>query len=244
MRAILVSVDYADLLAITLPYNRHHFKEIAVVTSLQDSETVKVAEENNAIVFRTNLFYEDGAVFNKWRALEYALDLYGREGWLCVMDADVLWPKTIPSFSKKIGNLYTPRRRMRPVVQPPIPKEEEWTKYHVHRNEVEFAGYSQIFHADDPVLGEPPWHEINWTHAGGADSFFQQKWAPKNKIRPPFEVLHLGASGTNWLGRASELVDGTLPEGSIERQEQLREYFRRRRRNHGGDRFKEERINL
>ena len=39
------------------------------------------------------VFYADGAAFNKWKALELALDSYGRRGWLCVMDADVIWPQ-------------------------------------------------------------------------------------------------------------------------------------------------------
>ena len=49
MRAILVAVDYADLLAITLPYNRQHFYEVMVVTSLDklDDETREYAAAND-----------------------------------------------------------------------------------------------------------------------------------------------------------------------------------------------------
>jgi hypothetical protein len=67
---------------------------------------------------------------------------------------------------------------------PSIPPENEWTKYPIHRNTKEWAGYSQIFHADDPVLGQPPWYDISWSHAGGADSAFQHKWTEDKKIRP------------------------------------------------------------
>ena len=94
MRAFLVSVDYTDLLALTLPCNRHHFTEVFVVTSTADAPSVRpVADACRAEVLATDLFYASGADFNKWLALEWALDHVGRKGWICLMDADVVWPK-------------------------------------------------------------------------------------------------------------------------------------------------------
>ena len=210
MNGITVCVDYSDLLALTLPYNRHHFKEFVVVTSLTDEKTVQVAQENQAKVFQTNAFYEDGAAFNKYKALEQGLDFLGRSGLLCIMDADVLWPKHIPDFNYLKGNLYTPYRRMLRYVTLPLPQESDWNAIPYHGYMREFAGYTQIFHADDPHLGDKtPWHEIDWAHAGGGDSFFQLRWPEECKIRPPFECLHLGEDGTNWAGRVSPYVDGT-----------------------------------
>lgn len=246
MRAILVCVDYADLLAVTLPYNRHHFEAVYIVTDKRcQAETEAAAfrgltqeQRCGVIVLTTDLFYADGAAFNKWRALEWGLDQMGRHGWLCIMDADILWPKSIKLFGSTVdgrqnllgqrgrinvnfGNIYTPLRRIwaewpDPMIrggvmynaivgkQPPLPLEQHWSAFPIHRNTGEWAGYSQIFHANDPVLGPPPWHETDWIHAGGADSFFQRKWKPENKIRPPFECLHLGPCGENWFGRTEE----------------------------------------
>lgn len=221
MRAIMVCVDYCDLLEITLPRNAHHFDEIMVVTSPADVNTQTYLEMLSCTIpvkcFVSDLFYENGAIFNKWKALEAGLDAFGREGWICIMDADVIWPQETPVIKFEIGKLYTPMRRMRHEVTLPIPPEKEWGRYPIHRNIAEWAGYSQIFHASDPALGPAPWHEIDWKHAGGADSFFQRKWAPENKVRPQFEVLHLGEAGKNWAGRATEFVDGTKPEHSEER---------------------------
>lgn len=272
MRAIMVCVDYSDLLSITLPYNRHHFEEIVVVTSPQDAKTVGVVfsqyDSSKISVFQTNAFYENGATFNKWKALEQGLDAMGRHGWLCIMDADVLWPKKLPPFAPVKGKLYTPKRRMweewpkldnlfvevdtvrvgdypetseRAYV---VPKEDQWSKFPLHRQMVEFAGYSQIFHADDPVLGLAPWHETDWKHAGGADSFFQAKWSDEKKIRPPFEVLHLGPAGQNWMGRATPLVDGTVPEGAEGKLKEMGKVWSGRRDNRaaGRDQFDGERI--
>lgn len=266
MRAIMVSVDYADLLSITLPYNRHHFDRVMVVTCPRDKETIKVCHRYNVEVFTTDSFYADGASFNKWRALEEGLDAYGREGWLCIMDADVLWPKVLafdkcfeacPAPWSDMGLLYGPRTALHqgflysPVrhmfsdwPQLPIPPQENWKELPIHRNLAEFAGYSQIFHAGDPVLGPAPWHEVNWKHAGGADSFFQAKWPTERKVRPPFEVLHLGPAGQNWYGRAAPLVDGSVPKEAEERIAAVNSIWVNRRENqlYGRDRFEGEKI--
>lgn len=242
MRAILVCVDYADLLEITLPYNRQHFEEVCVVTSFEDERTLQVCSRINGVrVFVTDAFYRDGAKFNKWLALELALDEFGRYGWLCLMDADVLWPKQVDFGQLQIGKLYTPRRRMmEDIVHSQIPPESSWKVFPTHPQEREFAGYTQLFHADDLVLGPAPWHETNWRHAGGADSFFQAKWKPENKIRPAFEVLHLGPAGKNWCGRSTPYLDGSIHPESESRQQQVREFIRGRKA--GADRFSAEKI--
>lgn len=276
MKAIIVCVDFADLLSITLPYNRHHFDQIMIVTARNDIDTQYLAQKNQCQLLLTDAFYEDGAVFNKWKALEEGLDVLGREGWLCIMDADVLWPKRIEwnpgdhyqygSISNpgeammsweysllSAGNLYTPKRRMweewpaertMPIWWTAsgrvVPPESYWSRFPLHRQQQEFAGYSQIFRADDPHLGPAPWHEIDWKHAGGADSFFQMKWPDACKIRPPFEVLHLGPAGVNWCGRASARVDGTLPPEAFKRKQMLKDFMAGRVA--GPDRFKGEKL--
>lgn len=229
MRAFIVSVDYSDLLEVTLPYNRHHFDEVTVITSLSDTKTRSIAKANDCSVFQTDSFYDDGAAFNKWKALELGLNAQGRHGVICLLDADILWPRSVPRFTINSAYLYTPKRRMMDPVRLPVPEEHLWNRYPLHRQQREFAGYTQIFHGKCPFLGDPPWHQIDWKHAGGADSFFQQKWPSSYKIRPPFEVLHLGPAGTNWMGRASAYTNGAMPDKAQERLDQLRKMMRARR---------------
>ena len=230
LRAVLVCVDFADLLAVTLPYNRHHFKQVLVVTTPLDRETLKVAKRHQAEVYVTNAFYDHAAAFNKWVGLEEALDSFGRVGWLCLMDVDILWPQEIVPFECAIGSLYTPYRHIFSDVTRPIPAEHEWSLYPIHPGVDEFSGYSQIFHAQDSVLGPAPWHELDWVHAGGADSFFQAKWSPNRKIRPPFEVLHLGEPGANWCGRVTPYLIGGEPVEASWRLAQVKSYLAGRER--------------
>jgi hypothetical protein len=108
-------------------------------------------------------------------------------------------------------------------------------------NNEEFAGYFQLFHASDPVLQRTPWHETDWTWAGGADSFFHQKWSESNKVRPPFEVLHLGPPFINWCGRVTPFADGTTPEKAMLRNEHRMMLLKNRRENKQ-DRYKAEKL--
>lgn len=250
MRAITISVDYADYLAVTLPYNRHHFEDMMVVTSMTDDRTVSIARQNDCQWLCTDAFYRDGATFNKWIALEEGLDALGREGWIAVIDADILWPRKIDCPALEMGNIYGPAGRRMWTNQTPYTDLIEWAAKGNSVDEWgqdmprhptsgrEVAGYTQIFHASDQHLGEPPWYETNWRHAGGADSFFPRKWPEENRIHLPFEVLHLGESGQNWHGRCTPYLDGTEhPEAEARRKMQKdmltkRRKTPRRRRNY------------
>lgn len=229
LRAIMVCVNYADLLEHTLPYNRHHFSDVMIVTTPADKETIKIALRNKCLLTLTESFYDNGADFNKWKAVEEGLDNFGRVGWLCNMDADVLWPKVLPDFDLHQGCIYGPRRRMMEQVKLPLPFEEIWNRYPLHPQSREIAGFSQIFHADDPAVAVLPWFEQNWRHAGGGDSMFQYRWKAEHRQRVPFEVLHLGSAGRNWCGRSTNLVDGTTPEKSQQNFQKTRAYIAGRR---------------
>ena len=242
MRAILVAVDYMDMVKVTIPYNRHHFTDMMIVTCYRNKDELKTfAKQNDCILYATNAFYGEGAIFNKWKALEEALDAYGRYDWMCLMDADILWPKDIGSWHPSLGCLHVPRRRVFEDVTKPIPQEPDWHSFSLPMKDEEFAGYSQIFHCADTHVGPAPWHETNWVHAGGADSFFWQKWPKSQRFRPPFEVLHLGPIGLNWCGRATPLLGGGMPAEATERIRVL-QALKAQRRGQGPSRYQKERI--
>ena len=219
MICFTVCVDFADVLELTLPYNRHHFNEQVIVTNRRDRETVRVGIRNGCIIHRTDVFYENGADFNKWAALEEALRVY-RNGDICLLDCDILVPKG--AEVRSIENcLQTPYRRMNPDYT--VLPEDQWKRYPLHHVVNQFPGYMQVFNCNDPVLSDP-WFQQNWRHAGGADSFFQARWKPENKIRPEYEVLHLGQSHQHWCGR----IDMPTQEAQ-ERKKKLRYYFAKRK---------------
>jgi hypothetical protein len=225
LRAIVVSVDFADLLRVTLAYNRHHFSDVMVVTTPEDQASQDAAKACGADVYTTDSFYEKGAVFNKHKPLEEGLSAMGRYGWICLLDADVLWPKNVPDTTLEAGHIYGCRRRIAEEVPEIIPSNWSDCPIYLPKNKW-LGGFTQIFHSQDRHLPTPPWHETNWRHAGGADTMFQQRWPKSHRHFLPFEVLHLGEVGLNWCGRVSPYLDGSVPEEAAERRETLKRFTR------------------
>lgn len=273
MNAILVCVDFADVLEVTLPWNRHHFKDVWVVIAHRDKDTQRVAAANNALTYLTDSFWEGGGEFRKWLALENALrdtGLQDSHDWLALLDCDVLWPKSLclerslegssrrPTMMK--DQLIGPLRRMwrdwpkpAPFIanlmdcsiggwSPPIPVAEEWHKFPIHPQQHEWAGFSLILHTDDPVLRQRPWFDTSWRSCAGGDSEFQARWAKENKVRPNWQVLHLGQDHVNWAGRTVPFANGTRPDGWEEREVKLRTMMEQRRGKTGSDKFDAEKI--
>jgi len=242
MKAITVCVEYDDLLKVLLPRNARHFEQALVVTSPTDLATQMLVLQSKkeglpVNCYVTNAFYRDGAAFNKGLAIEEGFDRIGRDGWLVVMDADILLPESFDVSDCLPSNLYCPRRRQCDDVTAWNPEDSDWSRYKLLK-EQEHAGFFQLFHASDPVLATRPWYGTDWRHAGGCDSDFQAKWAAEHKRWLPFEVLHLGPHGTNWLGRVSPRLDGTLPAESAARQDAMQRMYGDRRK-HG---FSRERL--
>lgn len=229
--AVTVCVDYGDYLAITLPINRPHFDRFIVVTTMTDTETHGVAYKLGAEVIATGSFYNRGASFNKGAAIESGIRCFDREGWFVLLDADTVIPSRADLRGPWAvpGSLYTPRRIMRLEPGEVSGDDATWRTDRPAGNE-EFAGYFQMFHASDPRLGPPPWYSDRWKHAGGSDSEFWRKWPRSHRVRPPFEVLHLGPDGQNWHGRASLRLDGTEPPQAAERRRAMRAMLERRDR--------------
>jgi len=191
MIAITVCVNYAQTLCQTVPYNKHHFSNWVIVTTYDDIDTINICREHGLSFICTNSFYANGADFNKYLALEEGLSTVKSNELLCILDADIFFPKEL-HYEFKIGKLYTPLRVMSDAFIP-----EPWSSPKPDRD---WNGYCQIFHPHDKVLGASPWHETNWKHAGGGDTMFQNKWHPEDKRRPSFHVLHIGEPRVNWCG--------------------------------------------
>ncbi len=219
MRAITVCVEYDDYLAITLPQNRKLFDEYLIVTSRHDTNTKQLALANDCKVLVTDAFYQNGAMFNKGLAIERAFDLIGRQGWLTILDADIVLPKNFSEFKGESEYLYSPHRCVLHDVRDYVPGESIGVMR--VRDDIEFAGYCQIFNAASSYIkNKRPWYGINWQHAGGCDSYFQNHWPMDRKIRPDWNVLHLGKPEKNWAGRWTERIDGTpaSPDARVRRE--------------------------
>ena len=75
-----------------------------------------------------------------------------------------------------------------------------------------------------------------------ADTLFQQRWHEKDKLRPKFEVLHIGETFTNWAGRVQPRLDGKPVPQSSDNKGKFAAFMNARRINRFDDRYKGERL--
>ena len=224
IRVITVCVNYDDILKITLVRNARHFPEILVVTSPADTRTKEVVScVPSATIFETDAFHKNGRKFNKGLAVEEAFDRIGRQGWILVLDADILLPDVLSIPDLIVGKLYTASRVIFPDLHLWYP-EMKWGDLEERKESIPAPGFFQLFHADDPHISTHPWYGINSDHAGWGDYYFQKRWSQKEVIRLPIKTLHLGPHDSNWFGRTTfRLDDAEEPKGaSTKKLEMLR----------------------
>ncbi len=228
MRGICVCVHYDDLLRITLVRNMRHLTECLVVTHPEDAKTLEVvASVPGARAYCTDAFYRDGAKFNKGLAMEEGFDALGRggpdpyDGWVLIWDADILLPEVVTHDSGlQRGRLYSANRL---ILEDPAKWSPQFDWRHADRTrEFTFAGFFQLFHTTHQrIVNKRPWYDVDFTHAGGGDHYFQSLWTDDFKTSLPFNVLHLGPRDANWYGRCTPRLDGEPPPRTNEDMERL-----------------------
>jgi len=218
MKAVVISVDFADYLAVTLPRNAPHFEEVVVVTTPQDKATAWVVEScPNARLLRTDVFEAKDAAFNKGAGIVEGLRQLGRSGWICLLDADVLLPSAGLKMIWPPNHLYSPLRYMCDAPDLWDGKMDNWEDKYTLHTDIMPGGYCLFFHADDRNLDPWPAFPTHWMN-GASHQEFQDKWHPSRKHRIGFDVLHLGRPAQNWYGRTVPPLNWTPPEGHQRRK--------------------------
>jgi len=201
MVVLTVCVNYAEELKKTLP--RFDNYEVLVISDKKDTATKEVVENNNQTLFTTNVFYENGASFNKGGAMAEAYELYIRDTaeWVCVFDADILMPKQWDeNLNLQIGNLYGSPRYQANNIQDEYSQELQ----KINDPEKAMPGYFWIFHETDENIPKYPMPVFtSWQHAGNYDTVFKDRWKEENRINLDLNLVHLGVPAVNWWGRGN-----------------------------------------
>jgi hypothetical protein len=224
-RAILTCVDYSDILAMTLPHTLPHVSELLVVTTIDDTKTIEVCWKHDRVrIHTTNVFYENGAAFNKGAAMEEGFDVLGRHGWILILDADIVLPKDLDLSEVERGLMWG---CLRVIIPDPLKWDGGTWNRLKHEAPEDILGYFQLFHADD--VPKRPWYPVNYRSAATVDQWFGWNHFPnKGKYLGAQTVLHLGPPGDNWCGRTKPLLDGTIPDKASERLAALHHMVERR----------------
>lgn len=199
IQAIITCADFAHLLRHTLPRNRHHFSSILIVTRPGDTDTIAVATQNQADTLQTSAFFNNGSTFAKYPALNHAIQYLNHDGWIALLDADVVWPQHL-STQLNPGYLYGMTRRILHPFNGSIPPEHQWHSLPLQKNSTrEICGFTQIFHTKDPLLKPPPYFDNQLPNAGAGDSIFARQWPREHQVRIA-TALHIGLNGQHWNG--------------------------------------------
>lgn len=223
---VIACVDYADMLAVTLPYTTKLFDDVTIVTKASDLESVRVAKNCGAKVFISDDWYLGGALFNKSGALNSCLRvrnaLSRNGGWILLLDADIVMfdvPRTdLETLDRR--KLYSVRRRLCetqqawldfvsekrklssfPLDTVPIVNGRAWGEYRTE-NAAALSGYFHLWYHDSATeLKELP----SSRNAGKYDVLFALTFPDEHRAYiENQEVLHLGERRRNWNGRTSD----------------------------------------
>ncbi|RMD77973.1 MAG: hypothetical protein D6820_10755 [Lentisphaerae bacterium] len=218
LQALMVCVNYADILAKTLPLNRSHFDRFVVVTAPEDKDTQRVAAQHGATVIVSESFREDGFPFNKGKMLNAGAHALEPDTWTIMLDADIILPPYTREYS---GSLYllhnclyfAARYNINPV------NLESWISSVAQSGTVDYSqltflhrvpvGYFELFHPQAECLRFPAICSTVFDNASGVDSHFSNQWIehPDCHVQDlQLDVYHIphGPNGANWSGRKIE----------------------------------------
>jgi hypothetical protein len=217
-----VCVDYAEHLAHSLRRWHAGMERLTVVTSSADKATQELCRRHNVETFVTDIFYANGASFNKGAALSEAFSALklreATDDWLLAFDSDIVppadWRNRLERTNLQPGTLYGAWRYQGHLSANGTlidkPGELLLIGETGIRNKREdhpwgyVVGFFMLFHARDPLLpAADPIFDMCWSHAGNYDTVFCDRWPVCRKIVLQMDTLHLGEVCRNWAGCAN-----------------------------------------
>ena len=235
LEGIIICCDYSDFLAATIIHNKHHFDRLVVVTSLSDEKTKKLCEHHYVECIQTDVFYEEGANFNKAKGINVGLNALSKKDWVIHLDADIYLPPLTRSILEKIDLnpefIYGIDRMMCPnyeewqkYISNPKPIHEGWIYIHptafpmgVRIAEYNNKGYEPIgfFQMWNPKVSNISFYPDQHGAADRTDVLFCKQWfRNKRSFIPEIISIHLDSEdldkkemGKNWNGRKTKLFE-------------------------------------
>lgn len=208
LRGMVVCVNYSDLLARSIDRWHVGLDRLLVVTDTKDQATHELCRKHSIEVYKTDIFYANGAKFNKGAALsEAAVATRYRHyaDWLMTFDADIVppvnWRSEVVRQNLQFGKLYGASRYW-------VPEHSSEFVVHPHRKMPQgwVLGFFMIFHSQDCYAKHDPLFDMFWPHAGCYDTTFCRRWPKGDQVILPIQTIHLGEERTHWAGRGKSHV--------------------------------------
>lgn len=191
---LVVCEKYSDYFCQCIGNWKKGLRSITVVTSERDLETIRLCTSHEIEPFVTDVFWKNGAKFNKGASIADAYASREWNDWVLFFDADINPPENwmeqicAKPGHPEIGNLYGAHRVLengKPIV------------------EGEIVGAFMLFHSSDKNAKFRPIVDAHWSHSGNYDSTFQDRWTKEKRIKFGMKVQHIGQPFQNWCGRGN-----------------------------------------
>lgn len=195
---VIVSVDYNDYLIICLENNIKFFDNITVVTSSSDFMCHKICKKFGVNMVITDRMYEDGAAFNKGKAINEGISSISDPDFILLLDADILVVDEIDVDSLEDGVLYSADRYIMPDYESYLSYfSGKIEKYDLDVDRCQGLGFFQLFRYSPSIS-----YSECYPDASESDMVFKNIFEKITNINK--EVFHLGKDSTNWKGRRTE----------------------------------------
>lgn len=212
----MVCVNYSDFLKITLPYNKHNFDKIHVITTTNDVDTQRICKKYDVNVVITDKLYENGDSFNKGKAINDGIKSLKYQDWILITDADMIMPTNLrPKLESMNLNINCAYGTGRMICRDKI----QWNDYLRNKNVSNNwkkqtrrinigVGFFQLVNFNSETLCEKDgnWYSTKWGHCGRSDRRFWRLFPTENrKSIKDIITIHLGDDnmGANWEGRTT-----------------------------------------
>lgn len=213
LEAIMICVNYADFLSLTLPYNIKHFDHIVVITSKDDIQTQKICKKNNITCVITNRLYERNDKFNKGKAINDGIKHLHRKEWVLITDADMMMPT---NMRQELENKNLDSNLIYGTSRLICPSYKDWLLYlknesvyknwkHQKRRINIGVGFFQLININNSIIkNRTNWYNEKYGHCGRSDRKFWRLFNNKAKLKG-IVPIHLGDDnmGANWNGRTT-----------------------------------------
>ena len=101
IEGLVVCVGFSDILAYTLPNNKSLFNNLVVVTDTKDKDTERLCHIYNVKCIKTDIFYKEGAKFDKGAGINEGLKHLDLDGFVWLWDADIwIHPHSMKQLKK------------------------------------------------------------------------------------------------------------------------------------------------
>jgi len=205
IEAITVSINYSDYLSQIIS-NKEKLDRWIIVTHEDDSDCIKVCEDNDIEYICSKRIYEDGSYFAKGKAINEGLELLDKDSWILHVDSDICLPDDFREIVQDNLNnkekLYWNRRYDKETLE-----EIKWITEDENKYELIACGFFHLWHSDKVKKYIDASNNAGWDDVYFKDSFGE------NLVELPLKCIDVsGELAKHHFGRNVVLTDEELNE--------------------------------